>query len=84
MARKLDEQKAAGPLTPDMENVERCLRRINGYHAMKCPAEGRGGAVYGSPTVFADVFQYSDPQELQMLTASLVPLVTASQVVNMQ
>ncbi len=73
VAEKLKEQKAAGPLTPDMEFIERRLKDINDYHAIETRFEGRGGAVYGGPTGFADMFQYNDPQELQVVKRCLFP-----------
>ena len=73
VAEKLKEQKAAGFLTPDMEFVEQRLKDINDYHAIESRFEGRGGAVYGGPTGFADMFQYNDPQELQVVKRRLSP-----------
>ena len=67
VAEKLEEQKVAGPLTPAKAHIELRLNHTNDWHALEHGEEGRGGAVCGGPAGTADMLQYTEPQEPQII-----------------
>ena len=56
-----------------MAHIESRPNVINDWHASEHGAEGQGGAMYGGPTGFADMFSVNDLQELQILKRRLFP-----------